>query len=72
MSGVGDDKVPGPSTAQDDIAHSLCSEVSKLRLKDALVYYEQILTQNNLVAPTPSEVITEQYWAKFIRMTNNE
>ncbi|CAB3233218.1 unnamed protein product [Arctia plantaginis] len=55
MSGVGDDKVPGPSTAQDDIEHSLCSEVSKLRLKDALVYYEQILTQNNLVAPTPSE-----------------
>ncbi|CAB3249503.1 unnamed protein product [Arctia plantaginis] len=57
MSGVGDDKVPGPSTAQDDIKHSLCSEVSKLRLKDALVYYEQILTQNNLVAPTPSELL---------------
>lgn len=60
MSGVGDDEVPGPSTAQDDIEYSLCSEVSKLRLKDALVYYEQILTQNNLVAPTPSEVITEE------------
>lgn len=54
---VGDS--PGPSAAQD-LEDPLCSENSRVCMRDALVYYEKMLAENNLIEPTPSATITEQ------------
>jgi len=36
------------------------SEESKLRLKDALVHYEELLAENNLIASTSSATISDE------------
>ncbi|GBN27229.1 hypothetical protein AVEN_210723-1 [Araneus ventricosus] len=39
---------------------SLYSEVSKLRLKDAVIYYQGLLAQNNLISSEPSASISHE------------
>ncbi|GBL78288.1 hypothetical protein AVEN_42829-1 [Araneus ventricosus] len=46
---------------EDGIAQeSLYSEVSKLRLKDAVVYYQGLLAQNNLISSESSASISHE------------
>ncbi|GBN14953.1 hypothetical protein AVEN_267166-1 [Araneus ventricosus] len=42
------------------IQESLCSEVSKLRLKDAVIYYQGLLAQNNLISSESSASISHE------------
>ena len=53
MSNVDYIDMPGLSAVEEDefFQEHLCSEVSKLQLKDTVVYYEQLLAQNNTYAP---------------------
>ncbi|GBN53405.1 hypothetical protein AVEN_219992-1 [Araneus ventricosus] len=39
---------------------SLYSEVSKLRLKDAVIYYQGLLAQNNLISSESSASISHE------------
>ncbi|GBN49332.1 hypothetical protein AVEN_167804-1, partial [Araneus ventricosus] len=39
---------------------SLYSEVSKLRLKDAVIYYQDLLAQNNLISSESSASISHE------------
>ncbi|GBL75668.1 hypothetical protein AVEN_154980-1 [Araneus ventricosus] len=39
---------------------SLYSKVSQLRLKDAVIYYQGLLTQNNLISSDPSASISNE------------
>ena len=48
MSNVDCIDMPGPSTIEEDNFYQehLCIKVSKLQLKYAVVYYDQLLAQN--------------------------
>lgn len=59
MSDVEVSNSPGPSAAED-LEDSSQSKDSRVLMRDALEYYEQILAENNLIEPTPSATITEQ------------
>ncbi|GBL84584.1 hypothetical protein AVEN_149088-1 [Araneus ventricosus] len=49
------------SEVEDGIAQeSLYSEVSKLRLKDAVFYYQGLLAQNNLISSESSASISHE------------
>ena len=53
-------ELPGPSVSEDTIPESsLCSDKSKLLLKNAVVYYEGLLYENNLIASESSPIIPE-------------
>ena len=52
------ESVPGSSSEQSDI-NSLYSDASKLRLKDAIIYLEQLLLENDLVPRESSGTIYE-------------
>lgn len=53
-------ELPGPSVSGDTIPESsLCSDKSKLLLKNAVVYYEGLLFENNLIASESSPIIPE-------------
>jgi hypothetical protein len=52
---------PGPSHESDVIEEdSIHSEVSKQQLKDALVYFESLLRNSNLITAEPSSSINEE------------
>ncbi|XP_023228981.1 uncharacterized protein LOC111629327 [Centruroides sculpturatus] len=49
------------SEAADEISQdSLYSEMSKLRLKDAVIYYESLLAENNLITSESSTSISRE------------
>lgn len=51
----------GSSTAQEDIIEDLlCLGISKTKLRDAVVYYEQMLTESGLIEEKPSAIISEE------------
>ena len=53
-------ELPGPSVSEDTIPESsLYSDTSKLLLKNAVVYYEGLLYENNLIASESSPIIPE-------------
>lgn len=54
--------VSGPShTSEDECDTSLHSDESKLRLKNAILYMEKLLLENDLVAQESSRTISRQY-----------
>ena len=61
MSEMESANLPGPSRIEDEVKdESLHSDVSKLRLKDALLHFQQRLVENDLVASESSTAITEE------------
>ncbi|XP_071574627.1 uncharacterized protein [Temnothorax nylanderi] len=56
------ESVPGLSTTPDSKVYdnSLHSDVAKTRLKDAVVYFEQLLLENDLVATESSSSISQE------------
>lgn len=55
------EEIPGPSRVEEKIPEdSMHSEMSKLRLKDAVVYYEGLLAENNLIASESSATISHE------------
>lgn len=52
--------VPGSSSEHECDSNSLHSEESKLRLKDAIKHLEQLLLENDLVAPESSGTINHE------------
>lgn len=61
MSDIESVDMPDPSTVREDADGGYsCQEVDKFRLKDALVYYEHLLSQDGLIAEKSSAVISEE------------
>ena len=71
--------VQGPLTAQESVCseENVRSDVAKLQLKDAVVYYEQLLVQDDMIALHASAVINneailmgEEIYHRTIEMLN--
>lgn len=62
MSDVEFVDVQSPSTAQTSacLEESVRNDIAKLRLKDAVVYYEELLVNNDMIASQASTVISEE------------
>lgn len=56
----GSDEIAGPSVPDSENIpeDSLHSEASKLLLKDAVVFFERLLAENDFIAPTSSTIIS--------------
>lgn len=66
------EEVAGSSGIGEEIPEeSMYSDKSKSRLKDAVVYYEELLTENNLIASTPSEEISHDAMLLAGELYNN-
>lgn len=66
------EEVAGSSGIGEEIPEeSIHSDLSKLRLKDAVVYYEKLLTENNLIASTSSEEISREAMLLAGELYNN-